>query len=164
MILPLMFLFLHEREPQEVKLFNIINEYRVQKGKTRLQYSDSLSYVAEIHSIDLNLNFKEDNPCSLHSWSDSKLWTGGCIPEGKNDKWSIMYDKPKELLGMNKPAYEIAVMNFPEKFSMSPELALKWWLESTPHKKVILEDGWPKPFKKMGVSIYKNVSTVWFSE
>lgn len=157
-------LFLHDREPEEIRLFNLVNEYRVSQGKTRLAYSDSLSYVAETHSIDLFFNFKEDNPCSLHTWSYSKRWSGGCIPEGKNNKWDIMYSKPKELLGMDVIGYEIAVMNFPTKWEMRPQDALKWWLKSIPHKKVILEDGWSKPFTKMGVSIYKNVSTIWFAE
>lgn len=164
MILPLIFLFLHEREPQEVNLFNKINEYRIKNGKTALQYSDSLSYVAETHSIDLFFHFDIKDPCSLHTWSYSTRWTGGCIPEGKNDKWGIMYNKPKELLGMDVYAYEIAAMNWDKKLQMTPDELLDLWVNSKPHKNVILENGWPKPFKRMGVSIYKGVSTVWFAE
>lgn len=162
-LFPLLF-SLHEREPEEIRLFNLVNEYRVKNGKTALKYCDSLSYVAETHSIDLFFNFKYENPCSVHTWSISDRWTGGCIPEGKHNNWDIMYNKPKELLGMNVIGYEIAIMNFPTKWEMRPQDALKWWINSTPHRNCILEKGFSKPFRRMGVSIYKNVSTIWFSE
>jgi len=143
MILSLILLLLHTPEPEEIRLFNKINEYRIKNGKTALSYCDSLSYVAETHSIDMYFHFDIDNPCSLHTWSFSKFWTGGCIPEGKNDQWHIMYNKPKEI---------------------TPKDAFDGWIASTPHRNVILEKGWDRPFVRMGVSIYKGIANVWFAQ
>lgn len=164
MIVPLLLLMLHNREPEEIKLFNKINEYRVSHGKTALIYCDSLSYVAETHSIDLYMTFDIDNPCSLHTWSVSRFWTGGCIPEGKNDQWHIMYNKPYELLGMKARGYEISYMVQPKNYKLGASEPLEWWVRSTPHRNLMLEKNWDRPFKRMGVSIYKGVSTVWFSQ
>jgi hypothetical protein len=164
MILSLILLLLHTPEPEEIRLFNKINEYRVKNGKTALSYCDSLSYVAETHSIDMYFHFDIDNPCSLHTWSFSKFWTGGCIPEGKNDQWHIMYNKPKELLGMKARGYEISYMLQPKDFKITPKDAFDGWIASTPHRNVILEKGWDRPFVRMGVSIYKGIANVWFAQ
>lgn len=156
---------LHNRETAEIKLFNMVNEYRVKHGKTRLMYCDSLSYIAEAHSVDLLENFSIDNrACFLHSWSPSNRWTGGCIPDRGQQDWSIMYNKPNELLGMKVKGYEIAVINDPKDYPMSPEAAMEAWINSPGHRNVILEIGWKRPFKRMGVSIYKGVSTIWFAQ
>lgn len=161
----LMFCLIKQPSKEEMDLFNKINQYRVKNGKTALAYCDSLSYVAEVHSIDLYKNFSIDNPHSMHSWSISNYWTGGYIDEkSKKTNWNIMYSKPKELLGMKVIGYEIAVMNEPKSFVMTPDDALETWINSPGHNNCILEKGWPRPFKRMGVSIYKGISTVWFSE
>lgn len=164
MILSLILFFLHTPEPEEIRLFNKINEYRIKNGKTAVRYCDSLSYVAEMHSIDMYFHFDIDNPCSLHTWSFSKFWTGGCIPEGKNDQWHIMYNKPKELLGMKARGYEISYMVQPKDYKLGAIEPLEWWAKSTPHRNLMLENGWDRPFVRMGVSIYNGIANVWFAQ
>jgi uncharacterized protein YkwD len=40
--------------------------------------------------------------------------------------------------------------------------AFNGWKNSAPHNNQMLEKGW-KPFKRMGVGMYKGVATVWLS-
>jgi hypothetical protein len=150
------------KEDQIVKL---INSYRVKEGKTKLPLCDSLNYIAKTHAKDIYENFSIKNKdCFLHSWSQSSKWRGGCIPQQGNQDWTIMWNKPKELLEMKVNGYEIAYMYDPKDSETEPERVVKDWINSEGHRKCIIEKGWPRPFKRMGIGIYKGVTTVWFSE
>jgi hypothetical protein len=133
-----------------------VNDYRQQSGLPALQYSDSLSKVALAHCKDLYDNYRD---CNLHSWSKSPIWKGGCV---EKEGWDIMWDKPREIAGMDADGFEIAHMHFPKDDPCSPECALSNWKKSPPHNNILLEKGW-RPFKKMGVAIYRGVATVWFT-
>jgi len=153
-------------DSKNLDLFEMINTYRVKNGKTALKYSDSLSLVAYIHAVDQFENYSfDDKVCSLHSWSKSKRWRGGCIPAGdKEADWAIMWDKPKELVGMNSKGYEISFMYDPKTTPIDPEEVLKGWIDSKGHRDCILEKGWSTRFTKMGVGIHHGLVNVWFAE
>jgi uncharacterized protein YkwD len=150
---------------KEEQIVRLINAYRVKQGKTKLPLCDSLNFIAQTHAKDIYENFSITNTnCFLHSWSQSSKWRGGCIPQQGNQDWKIMWNKPKELLGMKVNGYEIAYMYEPKDSETEPERVVKDWIKSEGHRKCIVEEGWPRPFKRMGIGIYKGVTTVWFSE
>lgn len=152
---------LHERSKEETILFNEINKYRATKSLPPVAYCDSLSYVAHIHSMDIYFHMKfRDVNCSMHSWSESKFWTGGCV--NSRDNAYIMWDKPKELLGMKADGFEIAHMHDPKDDPCNANCALNGWKSSSAHDNLIVERGWTR-WKRIGVSIYKGVATVWFA-
>jgi hypothetical protein len=138
-----LFGFIGTPNSKNLDLFEMINSYRVKNKKTALRYSDSLSLVAYIHAVDQFENYSfYDKACSLHSWSKSNRWRGGCIPpEDKNADWTIMWDKPKELVGMNTKGYEISFMYDPKSTPIDPEEVLKGWINSKGHRDCILEMG-----------------------
>jgi hypothetical protein len=148
--------------PEEKKLFNEINTYRAKHGLPAIELCDSLSYVASMHSRDIYFHFNfYDKTCSMHSWSMSKFWTGGCI--NSRDNASIMWNKPREIAGMDVDGFEIAHMHDPKDDQCSADCALDNWQASPSHDNIILERGWRR-WKRMGVSIYKGVATVWFAD
>jgi hypothetical protein len=150
----------------EQQVFNLINAYRFKNGKPALTYSDSLSRVAKTHAVDLYEHFiYNDKSCNLHSWSKSAKWTGGCIQDNSpNEIWEIMWSKPQEIAGINKPGFEISSMYDPKDTESNPDEVVNGWIQSPGHRNCILEIGWNRKFKQMGVGVYKGVTTVWFTE
>lgn len=142
---------------EEVDLYNKVCQFRAQNRLNSIQISDSLSYVAKLHCINLYsfYDFNEED-CSMHSWyaDKGKLWSSGCYL--KNEK--IMYSKPKEILGMNKEGYEIAHAHGEKSSKCSAECCFRAWLNSPGHRDQLLQ-----PYKKIGVSIYNNYATIWFT-
>lgn len=152
---------LHERSKEEIALFDDINKYRAEFNLPPVKYCDSLAYVAHMHSMDIYFHQKfEDKTCTMHSWSPSKFWTGGCV-SGKESA-HIMWDKPKELLGMKADGFEIAHMHEPRNIPCNAKCALAGWKSSAPHNNLIIERGWAS-WNRAGVSIYNGVATVWFA-
>ena len=153
-------------DSKNLDLFEMINTYRVKNGKTTLKYSDSLSIGAYLPAVDqFDIYSFDDKACSLHSWSKSNRWKGGCIPsEDKDADWAIMWDKPKELVGMNTKGYEISFMYDPKTTPINPEEVLNGWISSKGHRDCILEKGWNTQFTKMGVGIHYGLVNVWFAE
>lgn len=90
---------------QEQRLFERINELRQTYGKSELQLSVSLSFVAKTHVNDLITNHPDTSICNLSSWSDKGSWTGCCYnPYVPNQ--DCMWDKPKELTPYPYRGYE----------------------------------------------------------
>ena len=72
---------------QEKALFNKINSYRAERRLPSLELSDSLSFVAKLHCINLYENHDYFNKeCSLHTWYPSSdpnySWNVGCYGWG----------------------------------------------------------------------------------
>ena len=60
-------------------MVDVINEYRVSQGLSRIPFSPSLTRVAELHVVDLAANYRSYPPeCNLHSWGDDSRWTDCC--------------------------------------------------------------------------------------
>ena len=139
---------------EELKLFNLLNEYRKDKKLPAVPLSKSLSFVARQHVIDLYENVKTLS----HEWSTCKY-------DASNKKtFPCMWLKPSELTNYKSYGYECA-------FSLSSgnvmaEDALKGWKGSQPHNNVILNKGmWSKmKWNALGVGIYKNYAVIWFGE
>ncbi|MBI3233484.1 MAG: CAP domain-containing protein [Bacteroidetes bacterium] len=144
---------------EDLKLHNLINEYRKSKSLPNVPLSKSLCKVAITHTLDLKLNRPDKAPCNLHSWSKGSTWEGCCYKGGKEG--SCMWSKPSELTNYKSDGYEIAAF-FSDK--MTAEKALELWKSSPGHNSVICNLGMWKAMDwgAMGVSVYGNYAVVWF--
>src|SRR3982751_5003165 len=59
---------------EELKLYNLIMAYRANNGLPSIPLSVSLTEVAHIHVLDLEINRPDSSGCSLHSWSEKGKW------------------------------------------------------------------------------------------
>jgi hypothetical protein len=152
---------------EELKLYNLIMEYRKSKNLPMIPLSRSLSYVAQEHCKDLYMNKPDLGPgCNAHSWSNKGKWTACCYTPD-HQQAACMWNKPRELTGYKENGYEIACgSSKPEftKFVMTAEFALDSWEKSVHHNDVIINNSIWKDFKwqAIGIGIYQNFATVWF--
>ncbi len=156
--------------PEEAKLVQLVNQYRVANGLEPIPVSYSLTTVGQWHVQDLNLNHPDTGTgyngqdCNMHSWSNWKptLWNGMCYTPDHHEAQE-MWNKPRQIsqgsyLGTG---YEIAYWTSGQ---VTTPAALAGWQGSQPHNDVILEQGiwknadWPA----MGVGLYQHYAVVWF--
>jgi Ca2+-binding RTX toxin-like protein len=144
-------------EPEEVKLFNLINEYRSQNGLPALRLSKALTTVANRHTIDLAENVKT----LTHSWSDATY------DASNPSTYSTMWQAPQRL-NTNYPGngYENAFGTSDNGYLATAEEALNSWKNSPVHNQVILNQNiWTnKTWNALGVGIYKGYASLWFGE
>jgi len=151
----------------EKRLFDLINEYRMQQKLPPLELSVSLSKTAQVHVRDLAINKPYNKRCNLHSWSDKHFWKGFCYTDNHNNAAS-MWEMPSLLTGFKGNGYEIAYWNNfdyhdPEQIAVD---ALNAWKNSQGHHNVIINRSiWKKlEWKAIGVGVYKGYVSVWFSD
>jgi hypothetical protein len=145
---------------EELKLYNLINDYRKSNGKSEIPLSKSLSYVAKLHVNDLHVNRPDTADCNLHSWSDKGDWTQCCYGRDIFNN-TCMTAKPKELTDYPGPGYEIT---FWESVDADPEIVVGLWTSAKASDDLILNlDIWSeKDWKALGVGIMKGYAVVWF--
>jgi uncharacterized protein YkwD len=145
---------------QEKKLYDLINSKRKQKGLHAIPLSASLCKVAQLHALDLDQNYTQNKNCNMHSWSNSKSWTGCCYTSD-HKKAACMWDKPKEISGYNSPGYEIAYF---QSSGLSAESAIGSWSQSPGHANTILNTGVFRKLKweAMGIGMHGNYAIAWF--
>jgi uncharacterized protein YkwD len=145
---------------KEKELYQLIMEYRNEKGLNSISLSPSLSKVAQTHVNDLNENYKLDEKCNAHSWSRKGKWTSCCYTED-HKKAECMWDKPKELAEYNSKGYEIVSWGFPE---LSALTALKEWQKSPGHNPLLINSGvWEQArWQAIGIGLRGNYAAVWF--
>lgn len=145
----------------EMALYELINEYRVDNGLEEIELSASLTYVAQEHSRDLSVNQPATDGCNLHSWSGNGDWTECCYNgSGKAD---CMWGKPRELTNYTGNGYEISYYT---SGGFDVKEALKRWKESTGHNALLINDGsWEHvEWNAVGIGIYDGYANVWFGE
>ena len=143
---------------EEMKLYDIMMEYRKEKGLADIPISKSLTYVAHIHVKDLQENARATG-CNMHSWSDKGSWTPCCYTSD-HAQASCMWRKPGELTSYTGYGYEIAYWR---SSSVTPESALNSWKNSSGHNTVIINEGsWTSAWRAVGIGISKNYAVVWF--
>jgi hypothetical protein len=144
----------------ELKLYNLINEYRQTNGLDEVPLSKNLCYVAKLHVSDLNYNRPDTANCNLHSWSDQGHWAECCYGREKFNN-TCMTSKPRELTSYPGPGYEIA---FWESVDAIPEIVLELWKSSTASNDLILNrDLWKeKQWNAFGVGMLNGYAVVWF--
>jgi len=145
---------------EEIKLYNLINQYRKSHKLPSIPLSASLTKVAKAHVQDLMNNKPDQGNCNTHSWSNHGKWTSCCYtPDHKES--SCMWNKPRELTSYQGDGFEIAYWS---SNNVIPENALKSWQGSKGHNAVLInKDPW-KNFKwqAIGIGIYKSYACVWF--
>ncbi len=145
---------------EEQKLYDLIMEYRRRQGLPSIALSKSLTYVAKVHCIDLELNFTRGTKCNAHSWSDAGRWVPVCYtPDHKNA--ALVWSKPSELTEYPGKGYEIAFWKSDYADAAS---ALKGWQDSPLHNNMMinLENWKDNEWNAVGVAIYGRYSCVWF--
>lgn len=151
----------------EQHLARLINEYRTKKGLPAIELSTSLSYVAKVHSSDLEKSYTHSGRCNLHSWSKSADWSACCYTSD-HKRAECMWNKPRELTAYTGDGYEIAYYNSlpPDDPLEYAEDILKSWQGSPGHHMVIINRGiWRNvTWKAMGIGICKEYVTVWFGK
>ena len=147
---------------EEVRLFEMINEYRKSLTLNELPLSRSLSYVAEKHALDLDLNNPDTNTCNFHSWSDKGNWTACCFEKDVKDK-SCMISKPKEITAYPGYAYEVIYW---ENKSANASKAFDQWKQTTAARALITNfKEWENySWNAVGVAIHKGFAIAWFGE
>ncbi len=151
---------------EETKLYNIIMDYRKDKGLPVIPVSKSLTYVAQTHVKDLQNNKPDLGKCNAHSWSANGIWSPCCYtPDHAQSK--CMWNKPKELSAYTGSGFEIACGSSDPRYDgyvMTAEYALKAWKKSSGHNAVIINEGaWKRyPWKAIGIGIFGGFAVVWF--
>lgn len=146
----------------EVKLYELINNYRKSVGLIEIPLSKSLCYVAKKHANDLQLNKPDTNTCNFHSWSNKGNWTPCCFEKEIKDK-SCMLNKPTELTKYPGTAYEIIYW---ENKQATAEKAYKQWIETSASRSVFsnYKDWENYEWNAMGIGIYEGFAIAWFGE
>lgn len=146
------------------ELPNLINDYRKDQGLDEVPISGSMTAVALKHVMDLAA-YQPEKTCNdnLHSWSSNGPWKGGCYDPNDQTTYSIMWDKPKEIVNYPDLGYEISYW---ASGTATPGNALASWKASKPHNDVILNQGiWQnRTWNALGAVALENYACAWFGE
>jgi len=150
---------------EEQKLYELIMEYRKANNLPSIPLSKSLTFVAQTHVKDLHDNSpRKGRTCNMHSWSDKGKWTPCCYTND-HKKAACMWFKPRQLTSYEGFGYEIAHGYRSKELKANAKQAMKGWKKSKLHSNVIINKGkWKKPWKAIGIGIYKNHAVVWFGK
>jgi uncharacterized protein YkwD len=151
----------------EYRLYQLIMEYRKDKGLPAIPLSYSLSYVAGAHAWDLSTNQPDHGKCNMHSWSENGPWTGCCYTEDHKEA-DCLWSKPSELTDYDDFGYEVAYYSSKtvEQHADLPKAALEGWKKSPGHNHMIINKyGWKRmKWNAVGIGIFGNYAVVWFGE
>ena len=159
--------FSQDLSEEEQKLYDLVMEYRSEKGLSEIPFSPSLTIVAQTHVKDLMENDPTSDECNLHSWSSNGNWTPCCYTDdhAEADK---MWSKPSELTSYSGTGYEIACYYWSSnpEVQMTAEQALEQWKNSSGHNAVMVNKSMWKnhDWQAIGVGIYGNYAVIWFGE
>ena len=145
---------------EEKKLYEILMDYRKQKGLPEVKLSPKLIKTAQAHAGDLQDHYTLDQKCNPHSWSDNGPWKGCCYT-GKIEDAGCMWEKPGEIAGYEEKGYEIAYWH---SAKATADEALAGWKKSPAHNPVIINEGmWNQvEWEAVGIGISQNYAVVWF--
>lgn len=134
-------------EAEELQLYQLINEYRIQNGLSSIALSKSLTLVANRHAWDL----QENLGYLTHDWSDV---TG---PE------AYWYAPQRLGTSYSDYAFENAYWNGAIATAHS---ALKGWKNSPSHNALLLNTGaWADwDWNAIGIGIHNNYAVMWVGQ
>jgi Cysteine-rich secretory protein family len=150
-----------EIEPEEAKLYQLINQYRAQNGLPPIPLSKALTLVANRHVRDMDKNSDSyqdcQSKCCVHSWSNCAY-----NPNNSNT-FPCMWQAPQRFkTGYPGNGYE-NLFGGAGNYIVTAESALQGWQSSSPHNAVILNQGvWKQPWQALGIGIYKGAAALWF--
>lgn len=143
-------------ESEEIKLYNLVNQYRNQNGLASIPASKALTIVANRHVLDL----AENIGTLSHSWSDAPY------DSNSPNTYPSMWKAPQRLnTGYLGNGYENA-FGGSGGYVATADDAFKAWKNSPGHNSAILSQGvWAnRPWNAVGVGIYKGYAVLWFGE
>lgn len=142
----------------EMRLYELLMEYRRDNGLFSIPLSPSLCRVARLHVRDL-VQHPPQEPCNLHSWSKYGSWKSCCY-RGSGSA-ACMWSKPRELTSYTGNGYEIAYYS---SRAFTPEDALVAWKEESGHDAVIVNRGrWSgQEWNAVGIAVRGPYAVVWF--
>ncbi len=143
-------------ESEEVKLINLINQYRAQNGLPAIPKSKALTTVANRHVQDIT----ENVGTLTHAWSDASY------DANDSKTWPNMWKAPQRLnTGYPGNGYENA-FGGSGGFVATAENSLNSWKSSPLHNAVILNQGiWQnQKWNALGVGIYKGYAVMWVGQ
>jgi hypothetical protein len=152
--------------PEEIKLYELISQHRLDHGLPQIPISVNLTWVAQVHAIDLAENNPDLGYCNMHSWSDKGPWRACCYTSDHADPY-CMWDKPSEFTQYHSRGYEIVFYYWPVTPAISlAQNAIKGWKGSPGHNDTILNQGIfsQATWRAMGIGIYDGYVVVWFGE
>jgi len=144
------------------ELFNLINQLRLDYGKSTLQLSSSLSYVAKFHVNDLQINRPDTSICNLSSWSNKGDWTPCCYTKYLHNP-DCMWDKPKELTPYPYRGYELVIFI---QDDFNTDTIINLWSNSKEVLDMVLTRGNYKSKKWIcaGIATSENYVSLWFGQ
>ncbi|MCX6282532.1 MAG: CAP domain-containing protein [Bacteroidetes bacterium] len=147
---------------EEMRLYRMINDYRVRYDLPPIPLSVSLCYVASAHVKDLFFHHPDQEPCNSHSWSDKGPWKPFCYPRDENKKNSV-WDKPKEFTPYKDKGYEIVYW---ENNQVDIDSVINLWKTLDYFNSFLMNTGkWQgKKWEAIGVGIYENYACAWFGQ
>ncbi len=149
-------------DQNEKELAEAINKIRVEHGKKPVKLSVSLTFVAETHVKDLEVNHPDTSVCNLSSWSNKGKWTPVCYNPYVVDR-KAMWDKPRELTPYPYNGYELVA--YMEGGIHMDSLAILWDTLAESLDLITTEGIWnKKSWLAMGVGISGNYASVWFGQ
>ncbi len=139
---------------EEIRLYELVNEYRVQKGVLAIPLSVSLTYVAQTHVQDLQNNPRSGD-CNAHSWSENGSWTPCCYTAVQPQN-SCVALKPIELTSYPGQGIELT---YPARITpVTGQSTLAALQKSSAHNGQLLSPG---NWNALGVGIYGSYAAVW---
>ncbi|WP_103072344.1 CAP domain-containing protein [Aquimarina sediminis] len=151
---------------EELKLYELIMEYRRENGLKSIPLSNSLSFVAQSHARDLVENKPDiSEDCNAHSWSNNGNWSACCYT-WDHAQASCMWNKPREMTSYTGYGFEIAAGSsnpIYDGYIMTADYALQSWQGSSHHNDVILNGAWwNSDWNAIGIGMYGGFATAWF--
>jgi len=148
----------------EERLYELLMQYRKEKGLEPIPLSKSLTIVAQYHARDLEINAPHMNSAgNLHSWSKGDKWSG-VVYTADHKQAKGMWNKPRELTSYQGDGYEIS--SGWSGANMTADLAIGQWRTSRPHNDVMINQGtWADvKWRAVGVGIYRGYAHIWFGK
>jgi len=151
---------------EEAALVQLVNNYRVQNGKSALPASRWLVTTGQWHVWDRIANNAVGGVCNPHSWSAAmpNLWQAVCYTADHAQR-AQMWAKPNQI------SLGIYIGNGFENSAdsgvpMTAAQALSQWQGSTAHRDVILNQGsWAGiSYGGLGVGVVGNYAVLWFGD
>ena len=142
------------------ELFDVINAYRQSQALDPVDFSPSLTAVAEAHVADLEVN-PPSGSCNLHSWSNQPEWSGCCYTPD-HAQAACMWNKPDEISGGVYSGYGYEISAYTSG-TMTAELARDLWIGSSGHHNVMINASpWTTEWQAMGAAMSEHYAVVWF--
>ncbi|MCC5943542.1 MAG: SPOR domain-containing protein [Bernardetiaceae bacterium] len=146
----------------EMQLYQAIDDLRNTFQQHQIPISKALTYTAKMHARDLANHYKQNDDCTVHSWSDQGdgKWTA-CCHTTKPEDANCMWKKAKEVSGYAGEAYEIVYYGKKRVRQVVNE-----WKKGGNELDILANKGDWKDFDwtAIGLAVYEDWVVIWVGE